>query len=185
MKDWDNKPLPKGLCAEIKREYERLLFLAAQIESIEKEQHSLLKIPKTVSDKKGARLFKLRGIGTVGAWVLSKEFFGWRTFRNRRQVGSLAGLTGTPYASGDSYKEQGISKAGNSRVRSLMVELSWIWLRYQPDSYLSKWFRERFGNGGKRMRRIGIVALARKLLIALWKFVEQGIPPEGATLKKA
>jgi transposase len=93
-------------------------------------------------------------------------------------------LTPTPYDSGDSTREQGISKAGNKRIRKLMVELAWLWLRYQPGSQLSQWFEKRFGQGGKRMRRIGIVALARKLLIALWRYLEQGVIPEGAVLKK-
>ena len=101
----------------------------------------------------------------------------------RRELGACAGLTPTPYSSGESEREQGISKAGNRRIRSMMVELSWLWLRYQPDSALSRWFQERFGGGGKRMRRIGIVAMARKLLIALWRYINEGVIPEGAVLK--
>jgi len=99
-------------------------------------------------------------------------------------VGACAGLTPTPYDSGDSTREQGISKAGNKRVRKLMVELAWLWVRYQPGSKLTLWFQKRFGSGGKRMRRIGIVALARKLLIALWRYLETGVIPEGAILKE-
>jgi transposase len=114
-----------------------------------------------------------------------EEFFGWRVFRNGKQVGSLAGLTGTPYASGDTMRDAGISKAGNPRVRAVMVELAWGWLRLQPQSQLSRWYLARFGPGGKRNRRVGIVALARKLLIALWRFLEQGVVPEGAVLKAA
>jgi len=125
----------------------------------------------------------LKGIGRVAAWVFVMEFFGWREFRNAKQVGALAGLTGTPYASGETNREQGISKAGNRRVRSLAVEIAWLWLRYQPDSALSRWFAERFGGTGKRHRRVGIVALARKLLVALWRYLETGVLPEGATLK--
>ena len=98
-------------------------------------------------------------------------------------MGVCAGLTPTPYDSGNSTREQGISKAGNKRIRKMMVELAWLWLRYQPDSQLSQWFEERFGRGGKRMRRIGIVALARKLLVALWRYLEHGIIPQGAVLK--
>ena len=111
------------------------------------------------------------------------EFFAWRCFHNRRELGACAGLTPTPYNSGDSEREQGINKAGNKRVRSLMVELSWLWLQYQPNSQLSLWYQKRYANGGKRMRRIGIVAMARKLLIALWRFLETGVIPEGALLK--
>jgi transposase len=125
----------------------------------------------------------LKGIGPVSSWNLVYEFFGWREFKNVKQVSAASGLVPTPYASGGSNIEQGISKAGNRRVRTLMVELSWYWLRYQPNSHLSIWFNQRFGPNGKRMRRIGIVALARKLLVALWKFLEKGQVPEGAMLK--
>ena len=130
-----------------------------------------------------AQLMSLRGIGITSAWIFEKEFFGWRNFGNRREVGACAGLTPTPYNSGESRREQGISKAGNKRIRTLIVEISWSWLRYQPRSELSRWFTERFAHGGKRMRRIGIVALARKLLIALWRFRTHGLIPEGACLK--
>ena len=111
------------------------------------------------------------------------EFFGWRKFRNRREVGALSGLTPTPYDSGGSRREQGISKAGNWRIRTMAVEIAWCWLRFQPHSKLSRWFNERFSSGGSRMRRIGIVALARKLLIDLWRYLEHGVIPEGALLK--
>ena len=128
------------------------------------------------------RLLKLRGVGKVSSWVLAMEFFSWRAFRNRRELGACAGLTPTPYASGDLQHDQGISKAGNRRIRRLLVELSWLWLRNQPESALARWYQGRFANGGKRMRRIGIVALARKLLVALWQYVEEGVVPEGAVL---
>jgi transposase len=128
---------------------------------------------------------QLSGIGLIGAWVLASEIFGWRQFRNRREVGAVLGLTPTPYSSGQDEREQGISKAGNRRARSMLVELAWLWLRYQPNSALSHWFMTRFSGGGKRMRRIGIVALARRLAIALWRYVDQGVVPEGAQLKTA
>ena len=118
------------------------------------------------------------------SWLLVMEFFGWREFKNRREVGGLAGFTPTPYQSGESAREQGISKSGNRHVRWMTTELAWSWLRYQPESALSVWFRERFGSGGKRLRRIGMVAVARKLLIALWRFLETGVLPEGAILKE-
>ena len=111
------------------------------------------------------------------------EFFSWRNFRNRRELGALSGLTPTPYDSGGSSREQGISKSGNRHIRGLIVELAWAWLRWQPDSKLSKWFQLRFGGGGPRQRKIGIVALARKLLIELWRFLKTGALPEGAQLK--
>jgi transposase len=111
------------------------------------------------------------------------EFFGWRAFRNRREVGSLAGLTPTPYQSGDEMREQGISKAGNRPIRAMAVEIAWSWLRYQPQSELSLWFQRRFAHGSKRVRKIGIVALARKLLVALWRYLAFGEIPAGAQLK--
>src|SRR2546422_5535639 len=114
-----------------------------------------------------------------------KELFGWRRFANRRELAGCLGLAPTPYASGDSQIEQGISKAGNRRARTLLVELAWSWLRLQPDSALSQWFYRRFAGGGKRMRRVGIVALARRLAIALWRYLEHGEIPAGATLKPA
>ena len=122
----------------------------------------------------------LKGVGIQSAWVLSHEYFGWRKFRNRREVGACAGLVGMPYNSGDSIKEQGISKAGNKRIRYVMIELAWNWLRYQPRSKLSKWYNERLGT--RRQRKVGIVAMARKLLVALWKYVEFGEVPEGVVL---
>jgi transposase len=115
--------------------------------------------------------------------VLTSEFFGWRQFRNPRQVGALSGLTPTPHRSGDLIREQGIGKAGNRRVRAVMIQLGWAWLRFQRHSALARWYQQRFGSGGARMRRIGIVALARKLLIAFWRYVDGGVVPEGATLK--
>ena len=131
------------------------------------------------------RLRQLGGIGITSAWVFMMEFFGWRSFHNRREVAGLAGLTGTPYASGERQRDQGISKAGNRRVRALIVEIAGCWLKYQPQSDLSRWFQKRFGGGGKRQRRVGIIALARRLLIALWQYLAAGVIPAGAHLKTA
>ena len=117
--------------------------------------------------------------------MLVQEFFGWRKFQNGREVGSLAGLTPTPYQSGESRREQGISKAGNRYVRGIVIELAWSWLRSQPDSKLSRWYLKRFADAGIRARKVGIVALARRLLIDLWRFLETGAIPEGAELKAA
>jgi transposase len=128
------------------------------------------------------QLSRLRAIGLHGAWILSKELFDWRRFANRRQLAGSLGLTPTPYCSGDSEVEQGISKAGNKRVRALLIELAWRWVNLQPQSALTQWFNQRFGEG-KRTRRIGIVALARRLAIALWRYIEQGQIPAGAQLK--
>ena len=129
------------------------------------------------------RLLALKGVGEVSAWIYTTEFFAWRQFRNRRQVGGAAGLTATTRRSGGTSTEQGISKAGNRYLRALAIELAWSWLRRQPRSALSGWYRQRFANGGGRLRRIGIVALARKLLIALWRYLETGELPAGAALK--
>jgi transposase len=183
MKDWQGKALPSGIQKEICHEQERLRLVNEQIKQLDAEQKEQLKMPITEADRKAAKMKTLKGIGQHDSCLLSKELFGWRKFNNRREVGAISGLTGTAYNSGDTVVEQGISKAGNRRVRSTMIELAWRWTFYQPDSELTKWFMQRFGSGGKRMRRVGIVALARKLLIALWKFVEFGEVPAGAVVR--
>jgi transposase len=131
------------------------------------------------------QLLRLRAIGANGACVFVNEFFGWRTFRNGKEVGAAAGLTPTPYQSGDATREQGISKAGSRHIRGVAVEIAWAWVRHQPRSRLSRWYQARFGQGGVRARKVGIVALARKLLIALWHYLEFGAVPDGAQLKTA
>jgi transposase len=160
-------------------------FLSQQISELEAERRALLDSSKAASIEKVRQLMSLKGIGINGSWLLVMEFFGWREFKNRREGGGLAGFTPTPYQSGESAREQGITKSGNRQVRWMTTELAWSWIRYQPESALSGWFRERFGSGGKRLRRIGIVAVARKLLIALWRFLNTGGFPEGAALKEA
>ena len=172
--------LRPGVRAEIERESVRLSLVQTQMRTLEAEQRQALDCD---AEPQVAQLAQLRGIGMSSGWVLVKELFGWRSFRNRREVAGCLGLTPSPYASGGSETEQGISKAGNRRVRTLMVELAWSWLRYQPESDLSEWFNQRFAGGGARMRRIGIVALARRLAIALWRYLEDGLIPEGAALK--
>jgi transposase len=182
---WDGAPLPLELKGELEREYQRLSLVEAQRRALEKTRKSRLRQADTASVQRVVQLMGLRAIGPNCAWLLVMEFFAWRGFRNRRQLGACAGLTGTPYDSGSSKRDQGISKAGNRRVRTMMVEIAWLWLRYQPSSKLSHWFRERFAGGGARMRRVGIVALARRLLVALWRYLEDGVLPEGAELKAA
>ena len=141
---------------------------------------------RAAEDLQAARVLPLLvGVGPVGAWTLVLEMLGWREIANRRQLASLAGVVPAPYNSGTMVRDQGISKAGNRRVRTLLIQLAWLWLRYQPTSKHSLWFMERFGGGSSRQRRIGIVALARRLLIDLWRFVESGVVPEGARLKVA
>jgi transposase len=184
MRLWDGSPIPLGLRQRVLRVYAHYTFLSEQIAEVEAERRSLLQTSPDASIDKVRQLMMLKGIGINGSWLLVMEFFGWREFKNRREVGGLAGFTPTPYQSGESAREQGITKSGNRHVRWMTTELAWSWLRFQPDSALSIWFRERFGNGGKRLRRIGIVAVARKLLIALWRFLETGVLPEGAVLKE-
>ena len=173
--------LPAQLWAEIGRENDRLTLLLEQIRGLEAER-AQSEARADPAQEKTAKLVRLVSIGPTSAWVLAREVF-WRTLRNRREVANCAGLAPTPYASGESAHEQGISKAGNRRVRVLTVQLAWCWLRYQPRSALAQWFNARFADGGSRIRRIGIVALARRLLIALWRYVEYGVIPAGATLK--
>jgi transposase len=169
-----------GVRAQIERESARLSLVQAQICTIEAQQR---KAVAAGSELQVVQLARLCAVGMGSAWVLVKELFAWRRFRNRREVAGCLGLAPMPYASGETQTEQGIAKAGNKRARALMVELAWCWLRYQPESELSKWFTERFARGGKRMRRIGIVALARRLAIALWRYLQDGVIPEGAKLK--
>jgi len=180
---WNRAPLPPGLRSRLEREYAGFQHTDERIKELEGERRELIRISDHPSDVKVRALLQLRGIGENSAWLFVKEFFGWRVFRNRREVGSLAGLAPTPYNSGGQSREQGISKAGNRPVRGMIIEIAWGWLRHQPDSELSLWYQDRFGHGSKRLRKIGIVALARKLLIALWRYVETGEIPAGAQLK--
>ena len=180
---WDGRQLPTGLKARVLREYERLRLVEEQILALEKEKDRMLEKAESDNVRKIAQLQMLYGIGTVSSWTFVNEFFGWRQFKNRREVAALAGLTPTPYDSGDDTREQGISKAGSARIRRLAVEIAWSWLRFQPQSKLSRWYFKRFAGGGKRMRRIGIVAVARRLLVDLWRYLEKGIVPEGARIR--
>lgn len=180
---WDGKSLPPGLMARVKREYANLQAIEQQIRELEDERDQLIKTSDKPCVEQVRQLMKLKGIGPTSAWLFVMEFFSWREFRNRREVGALAGLTPTPYQSGAACRDQGISKAGNRRVRAMAVEIAWGWLHHQPDSELSRWYYERFGEGGKRRHKIGIVAMARKLLVALWRYLEKGEIPAGAELK--
>lgn len=182
---WDGSALPAGLRARLAREYAGLQFVEQQIQELERERQELLRHSADPSVAQVRQLMRLRGIGINSAWLYVMEFFGWRQFRNRREVGALAGLTATPYQSGELAHEQGISKAGVSNVRWMAIEIAWDWLQYQPESELSRWYQQRFGAGSKRVRKIGIVALARKLLIALWRYLETGEVPAGAQFKAA
>ena len=180
---WDGSSLPAGLRVRLEQEYASLTFVNQQIQAWETERKERLRTSDDPSVAKVRQLLRLRAIGENSAWLFVMEFFAWRTFRNRRQVGALAGLTPTHFQSGDEWHEQGISKAGSRLMRAMAIEIAWSWLRYQPDSELSRWYQERFGSGSKRVRKIGIVALARKLLVALWRYLEDGEIPAGAQLK--
>ena len=185
FRTWDGKELPADLKARIVREHGRLRMVEEQIYAIKKERERRLENCESASLKKVANLMMLRGIGINSSWKFVMEFFGWREFKNERQIGSLSGLTPTPYDSGGCLREQGIDKAGNKRIRTLSFEMAWVWLRFQPQSKLSRWYDGKFANGGKRMRKIGIVAMARRLLIDLWRYLEYGKVPEGAYLRLA
>jgi transposase len=183
---WDGKPLPEGMKERIGREYERMKVVEQNLAALKKQQREKLQSKQSSPSLEKIRKLKhLRGIASGSSWVFVMELFGWRQFRNRREVAGALGITPMPYQSGDSAREQGISHAGNRRARTMAIEIAWSWLRYQPESRLSRWYRERFGSGGPRLRRIGIVAMARKLMVDLWRYVEFGTMPEGAQLKAA
>ena len=183
LRTGDGRPLPEKLKEEIVREHERLCVLNRQLQAVEGQSRAELRAAQQGShEAKTVMLAQLKGIAMVGGQGLVNEVF-YRSFDNRRQVGSYIGLAGTPYNSGASERDQGISKAGNSRARELAIELAWLWLRHQPGSELSRWFHERVRNLKGRPRRVAIVALARKLMVALWRYLETGVVPTGAVLR--
>jgi transposase len=175
-------PVPPALTARVLREFERFSLADRQAHDLENAQRRAFRDDATADVDKLRLLLDLKAIGPMSATLFVREFFGWREIKNRRELASLAGLTPTPYASGDSQREQGISKAGNRRLRWMAVEIAWGWLRWQPNSALSLWYQRRFGSGNARARKVGIVALARKLLIALWRYLDRGELPEGAEI---
>ena len=181
----DGRLLPPRLKEEIVCEHERLCLVDRQLRALEAKSAAAVRAPAPGSaEAKIMQLLDLKSIGPVGGQVLVNEVF-YRSFDNRRQVGSYFGLAGTPYDSGESRREQGISKAGNWRARKLAIELAWLWLRHQPGSELSRWFHKRVGDLKGRPRRIAIVAMARKLMIALWRYLTTGVVPTGAALHPA
>jgi len=184
LRTWDGDELPSEMKSRVVREYERLRLVENHMKLLKKEREQRVENKETASARLVAQLRELHGIGANSSWLFVMEFFGWRKFRNRKEVGALAGLAPSPYASGGYQREQGISKAGNARVRTMAVEIAWCWLRFQPQSKLSQWFNERFASGGSRMRRVGMVAMARKLLVDLWLYLEHGVVPEGALLSR-
>ena len=177
---WDGTLVPPGLQARLRRSWAQLAFLTEQRQALKAAQEL---DATTATGRAVTALQTVTGIGPIGAWVLATEIFGWRQIRNGRELGALVGLVPAPFQSGETSHDLGITRAGNKHVRRVMVQLAWSWLRYQPNSALAQWYQRRFGDGGRRMRRIGIVALARKLLIALWRLVKDGVIPEGAVVK--
>ena len=180
LQDWSGQPVPAGLQERLLQKFAIWEALHRQVRDAANEQERQLRDGKEPYLEKVRRLMGLKAVGVRSAWILVTELFAWRDIKNGKELGALVGLTPTPYDSGKSEREQGISKAGNKHVRGLIVELAWLWLRWQPGSTLSQWYQRRFGAGNKRARKVGIVALARKLLIALWRYVDQGKLPEGA-----
>lgn len=184
LRTWAGTPVPPAAAAELAREIERLELVLRQLWELERQRDTVLRqapaADQTVA--KAQALIRLAGIAETTASVLAHEVF-YRRFANRRHVAGFVGLTGTPFASGPRYRDQGISKAGNRRARWVMIERAWRWLQYQPQSALSRWFKQRVGHAKGRVKRIALVALARQLLVALWRYVETGVLPAGALMK--
>lgn len=180
------RPLPPRMLKELNRAVARLRYIEGDLAAVQSEREQWLE--QGGSHRAlllATALMQLKGIGKNFAWTITLELLGWRHFRRTREVGAALGLVPTPFRSDASVdREQGVSKSGSPRLRAMMVEIAWLWLRYQPHSKLTRWFQERFGGSGKRARRIGIVALARKLAIALWNYAEFGLCPEGAVFKQ-
>ncbi|HEY0726177.1 MAG TPA: IS110 family transposase, partial [Pyrinomonadaceae bacterium] len=190
LRCWNGEPVAAQLLERIQAEYHRLQLVEVQIREIQARQKQQLMAQasaatKAAAEEKVRRLGRLVGVGLGSSWIFVMELFGWREFGNRRELAAAVGLAPSPYNSGNEVREQGISRGGNSRIRKLLIEIAWAWLRFQPQTKLSQWYRRRFANSGKRMRRIGIVGVARRLVIDLWRYLEEGTIPEGAKLRVA
>jgi transposase len=180
---WDGSPLGPGLRHRVEREWSRRERVIQEIEELEAERRTRLREDRSDPALEQIRaLLRFKGIGIKSSWLFVMEFFSWRAFENQKQVGALAGFAPTPFQSGESSTSPGIEKAGNAWVRTMATEIAWSWIRFQPDTEITRWFNERFANAGKRARRRGIVAVARKVLIVLWRYLEYGEVPEGAVL---
>jgi transposase len=184
LRTGDGRELPPLLKAEIRRELDRIAVATTQLAAVERARDALVRTDAEERNNPAALLLKLKGMGPEFASLLWLESL-FRSFDNRRQVAAYGGLAPSPWQSGGVERDQGISKSGNRRLRKTMIELAWFWLRHQPDSALSQWFHARVGSAKGRVRRIAIVALARKLLVALWRYVTQGVVPDGAVFKAA
>jgi transposase len=183
MRQWDGSALQPGLRQRLERYIADYEYFTNRIARLEAERRRILRKEQSPVLDQVLQLYSLKAVGINTAWVCVTELFGWREFRNQKQVGSMTGLTPTPFGSGKTDREQGIGKDGSRWIRGAAIEFAWGWLRFQPESELSKWYERRFGQGSKRLRKIGIVALARRLMIALWRYLETGVLPEGALLK--
>lgn len=185
QRDWQGQPVPPQILAEIERQHGRLMLVREQLAALEKAPVQVQSTPAVVEmDRRRDMLFRLKSLGPAFTTSLTGEVF-YKDFTNGRQVGSYFGLAPSPWKSGGIDREQGISKAGNPRARQKAIELAWLWVRHQPDSALTLWFRERTAKVTKRIKRIAIVGLARKLMVALWRFLTTGLVPTGAKLKPA
>lgn len=183
QRDWQGEPVPPRLLAELKREQARLMLVCEQLQALSKAPGPTdVPVAAALMTERKALLQRLKGLGPVFAGTLTNEVF-YKDFRNRHEVAGYCGLAPSPWRSGGIDREQGISKAGNSRARHKAIELAWLWLQHQPDSALSQWFRQRTANASGRIKRIAIVALARKLIVALWRYLATGLVPEHAVLK--
>jgi transposase len=178
---WDGGALAPALDARLRRDWLQLQQAEARLATLRRARAARMRVDDRVGQQT-RQLVQLRAIGVTSALTWTTELFAWRAFRNGRQIGGLLGLTPTPFRSDQTVRDLGISSQGNRRLRALSVELAWAWLRWQPHSALSRWFHARFGQH-RRARRIGIVAVARKLVIALWRYLEHGSVPEGALLR--
>lgn len=185
QRDWQGQAVPPQTMAELEREHARLMLVSAQLAALEQPSAQAEPTPAAAEmGRRRAMLLKLKSLGPAFSGTLTNEVF-YKDFRNQRQVGGYFGLAPSPWQSGGTDRVQGISKAGNPRARRAAVELAWLWLRHQPGSALAQWFERRTANASKRIRRIAIVALARKLMVALWRYLTTGLVPEGAVLKPA
>src|ERR1700719_551211 len=183
QRDWQGQAVPPQIMAEIKREHARLMLVREQFEVLARPQAAADLTPAVAQMvQRSELLLRLKSLGPAFATTLTNEVF-YKDFRNRREVASYFGLTPSPWQSGGIDRDQGISKAGNPRARCAAIEMAWLWVRHQPDSKLTQDYRRRTLDASKRIKRIAIVALARKLVVALWRYLTTGLVPEAAMLK--
>jgi transposase len=180
---WNGQPLADAFRLRVMREWEKVELLTAQIKAVQRARRTLLSESQTPAVAQVQQLRELRGIGETAAWLFVMELFSWRGLKNRRQVGAITGLVPLPHQSGSVVRDRGIGKTGNRAVRAIAVQMAWVWLQRQPQSALSQWYEQRFAHGGPRSRKIGIVAVARRLMIDLWRYVDAGVIPPGAVFK--